>query len=283
MEYTIKNNDIIAKFNSLGGEMVSVNYKGKERMWQNENGSWSGHAPILFPIAGIIDVTIDGVNYPFNRHGFGRLEEFSLEYQKEDSIKFSLESNEKLLKQFPYEFKLTIEYKLVENKIEETYEIINTGKTDFYGSIGGHTSFKLDEDISNYQLILAKDKEIDTCMVEDNLLVRKERVTNDGIIDLSSHYLDNSETIIMDSVKSKKAELIKKTGEKIVDVEFYNFPHLLLWHPIDSKMICIEPWHNLLDFKGIEKIDFRTKYTIIKIPVGKKEEFKQIFTYYDNL
>ena len=63
MIYTIGGELLTVQISSLGAELVSVRYQGKERLWQNENGGWAGHAPILFPYAGRCSVKVDGKVY----------------------------------------------------------------------------------------------------------------------------------------------------------------------------------------------------------------------------
>ena len=48
MIYTLKNNKIEVKVNSLGAELISVVSKeGFEYIWQG--AQWPKHAPVLFP------------------------------------------------------------------------------------------------------------------------------------------------------------------------------------------------------------------------------------------
>ena len=67
MKYTVKNKTLSVTVDSYGAEMVSVEYNGKERLWQNATGEWAGHAPLLFPVCGHFGVTVDGVSYPISR------------------------------------------------------------------------------------------------------------------------------------------------------------------------------------------------------------------------
>ena len=59
MIYEFGNGTLKCKVSDLGAELVSVVHNGKERLWQNENGGWSGHAPILFPHCGKCTVNVD--------------------------------------------------------------------------------------------------------------------------------------------------------------------------------------------------------------------------------
>ena len=59
------------------------------------------------------------------RHGVVRKKEFKCVEQTENSILFEIESNEEMLAQYPYEFKLGINYILEGKKITTRYIIEN--------------------------------------------------------------------------------------------------------------------------------------------------------------
>ena len=88
MNYTIRNECLAVTVSSLGAEMLGVKAFGKERLWQNENGSWSGHAPVLFPVCGSCGVTVNGKTYEVGAHGFARKSEFAtIKNNKKQKIK----------------------------------------------------------------------------------------------------------------------------------------------------------------------------------------------------
>ena len=49
MTYEFGSDVLRCEVSDIGAELVSVKLNGKERLWQNDNGGWDGHAPILFP------------------------------------------------------------------------------------------------------------------------------------------------------------------------------------------------------------------------------------------
>ena len=160
MEYKLETKDLTVIFSSLGAEMISVKYNGIERLWQNDNNTWSGHAPVLFPIAGKIKVKIDGITYPLLQHGFARRREFDLCYKKDNKISFKLEYDDETYKLYPYKFILYINYELNDNAIKITYIIKNIDDKKIYFSIGSHTSFKLEDTIDNYNIRFSEKEEI---------------------------------------------------------------------------------------------------------------------------
>ena len=281
MEYYLKSNELEVTISTLGAEMISVKYYSKERLWQNDNNTWSGHAPVLFPIAGKIKVKIDGITYPLLQHGFARRREFEFVSRSDNKITFKLSSDEETLKLFPYHFDLYISYEINDSEIKLIYEVKNTGDNTMYYSLGTHTSFSLDETIDNYNVIFDSDKELinhlndrDPSLTGDTI-----KMSDEGILDLSTEYIENAKTVIFKNLKSTCATLIHKSGRKIASIEYDGFPYILFWHPLDSKMVCMEPWHNILDYKDDDR-EFKDKDGIIKLEKNESKVLSQTIRYY---
>ena len=281
MEYYLKSNELEVTISTLGAEMISVKYYSKERLWQNDNNTWSGHAPVLFPIAGKIKVKIDGITYPLLQHGFARRREFEFVSRSDNKITFKLSSDEETLKLFPYHFDLYISYEINDSEIKLIYEVKNTGNNTMYYSLGTHTSFSLDETIDNYNVVFDSDKELinhlndrDPSLTGDTI-----KMSDEGILDLSTEYIENAKTVIFKNLKSTCATLIHKSGRKIASIEYDGFPYILFWHPLDSKMVCMEPWHNILDYKDDDR-EFKDKDGIIKLEKNESKVLSQTIRYY---
>lgn len=133
MEYTLKNKKLTVVFESKGATLHSIkDNDGVEYLWEGNPEYWSGQAPVLFPICGSIrdDKAQIGNRKQTNmpRHGVVRKKEFKCVEQTENSILFEIESNEEMLAQYPYEFKLGINYILEGKKITIRYIIENKDK-----------------------------------------------------------------------------------------------------------------------------------------------------------
>ncbi len=114
MKYTLKNKKLTVIFESKGATLHSIkDNDGVEYLWEGNPEYWSGQAPVLFPICGSIrddKAQIgDGKQTNMPRHGIVRKKEFKCVTETENSILFEIESNEEMLAQYPYEFKLGIE------------------------------------------------------------------------------------------------------------------------------------------------------------------------------
>ncbi len=101
MQYMLKNDKVIVRFDTLGGGIVSIqDSEGLEYLWQGDPEYWSGQAPVMFPICGSLRdkkaYVGDGLTCTMERHGLVRKLEFAYAGQTEDTITFSICSNEDL-------------------------------------------------------------------------------------------------------------------------------------------------------------------------------------------
>ena len=89
----IKNERLTAVFSTHGAELQSLrDQNGVERIWQGDPAFWTGHAPVLFPVAGALRgdaYTLDGVRYAMPKHGFSSGMDWQVEKQTADSRKLS--------------------------------------------------------------------------------------------------------------------------------------------------------------------------------------------------
>ena len=84
--YEIKNEELTAKINTYGGELVSLvrNATGKEYIWNADEAFWKRSSPILFPFVGSTKnrtYTYEGVESPTAQHGFARVMEFDVNFK----------------------------------------------------------------------------------------------------------------------------------------------------------------------------------------------------------
>ena len=212
MIYTIKNDKTEVKINSLGAEVRSVIHNGRERAWQNETGEWSGCAILLFPFAGFNRLVYDGVDFGVQKHGFCRNEEFELTEAKNDNITFVLKSNERTKAVYPYNFEFFVKYTLVENGYEVSYTIKNTSENEIPLACGGHESFALDNEVENYYVEFEKEERFDFLLHNAGGMLTGEKVSHGvgKILPLEKDFTDNSATVILGNINSRKASLYHK-------------------------------------------------------------------------
>ena len=287
MEYTLKNKKLTVVFESKGATLHSIkDNDGVEYLWEGNPEYWSGQAPVLFPICGSIrdDKAQIGNRKQTNmpRHGVVRKKEFKCVEQTENSILFEIESNEEMLAQYPYEFKLGINYILEGKKITTRYIIENKDKEIMPFQIGGHPGVHCplykEESYEDYELVF---EQKETCTVPTP-------VTETGLIDMEhrSEFLKDTDTlplkhdlfsvdaVILDQLKSRAVTLKSKKHNKGIRIDFNQFPYLILWSTAkEADFVALEPWIGLSTCSD-EGDKFEEKRNIQYAQAGEVKEYE---------
>lgn len=281
MRVSIRNEALALTVETLGAEAVSLKCGGKERLWQNENGSWAGHAPVLFPVCGHCGVTVNGRSYPIRSHGFARRTEFTVSAQGSDFIELSLCANEQTRAVYPYDFVLRVRYTVKGNTLAVRYTVENPSLEPIFFFCGGHPSFALEKSVGEYALEFEKEERFLHLQHNEEGYLTGE-VTDFGTgktFPLSEEYLQEGRTLIFGDIASRSVVLMHKCGDALARVKFEGFPNLLLWRPNGANMICIEPWLNLPDAAGAEEKEFSQKKGVVCVPCGGQKTFDYEITY----
>ena len=283
MVYSIGKENLVVKIDEQGAELISVCFDGKERLWQNQTGDWAGHSPVLFPVCGNSTIIVDGKTYPLIRHGFASRYTFQTVEKGETFVKMRLCSDESTLALYPYEFELMYTYSVNGNALTIEHEVRNLSNREMYFSMGGHESFNLDEDVDGYELRFSENEQFihRPHDPEEGLLTGEVCLLGEGkVLSLPKDLLQNSATVILTGITSNRVDLYKKTGEKLVEVYFDGFKNLLLWRPMNAKMICIEPWKTTPDMVGKQDVEFSQKQGVEKLAAKKTFLTKRKICYF---
>lgn len=282
MNYTLKGAQLEVTAAERGAELISVRFMGKERLWQNADGSWAGHAPVLFPVCGSCAVKIDGKEYPCPKHGFAMDSDFTLFEKTDNSLKFRLIQDEKSKIYYPYDFVFCVEYKIREKELSIVYEVYNPQDGALYFSCGGHDSFILESALENYVLEFEREEKFQSLLVGGGGMLTGESAPlgNGRILSLSTGLLENGNSVCFDKLNSRCVVLLEeKTGKSVVRLNFPQTDKLVLWRPHGADMLCIEPWQNLPDVVGSDK-EFGDKDGVIRVEPRKSVRVARTVTYY---
>ena len=270
MIYIIGNKKFSVTVDSLGAELNSIKKNGKELLWQNYDGSWNEHSPILFPFCGHCTVNLDGKIYPAPAHGIVKELEFSLLSQTEREVTLCISSNEKTKELYPFDFVFTVNYSVRATTLYIEYTVKNTGNSDLFFGCGGHESFNIDGTLDDYYIEFEKEENLLRILHNDG-----GYLTGESLVYPTSKYfyfkdapLFNSETLIFKNIKSSWCKLVNNTGKTVAKTHFKGFKNILFWGPTGAPVICMEPWSNLPDLVD-ETTDFRDKAGIIALSAGK--------------
>lgn len=282
MYYHIENDFFKITLDDFGAELISVCFKGEEKLWQNDNGSWAGHAPVMFPACGSCEVVVEGKLYPHFLHGFARKNTFTVTKKDEKSITFTLNSNEETKLLYPFDFSFSLTYAVDGDTLYITHQAKNTGDKPMYCAFGAHESYALKTPLENYRLVFEKVENLDSWIHNDNGVLTGEVVPfgKMDVLNLPVAFLENGNTAIFSGVRSNCVTLENKSGVKIASVSLDGFDNVLLWHSDGSQMICIEPWQNLPDHKDERDKELGKKKGISCVKAGDTYEIKRWVRYY---
>ncbi len=273
MIYTIKNENLTVKISSLGAELQSVCYKGKEYLWQGNPEYWTGHAPILFPVVARNlndEISVAGKSYPMPRHGLFRTREYIPTNQTESSCTFTFKSSEETKKSYPFDFEFTLTYSLEGNKLVHSFETKNTGDSTLYYCLGGHPAIALpDSTFGDWELQFEKSEPLNSLMVAPDLLIDGANtypvVHKNGVLPLTRE-LFQYDTIIFEGLTS--TTLTVRTKDKLcgATLDFKEFPTVAIWaKTVDgADYVCLEPWQGTGQRIG-ETTSLENRHDVLKV------------------
>lgn len=256
MQYFLKNNDVSVTFDTKGGGIVSLkDSQGLEYLWQGDPSYWSGQAPVMFPICGSLrnnEASIGNeMNCQMERHGIVRKKEFTYLEQTEDSITFSITSNDELKSKYPYNFELQITYILEDKTVTTSYEVFNHDTNPMPYFIGGHPGFNCPllpgEQFDDYVIEFAAPEtaECPESIPSTGLINLDNRLlvlNNEAVLPLKHQYF-SVDALIFDHLKSRMVSLKNPNTGKGVRLDFADFPYFILWSsPNQGPFIALEPW-----------------------------------------
>lgn len=284
MEYTIKNDQLTVTLKTLSGTLKSVrDNEGHEYIWQADPAVWSGQAPVCFPICGSIrnnTATIgNGKTTNMPRHGIVKKKEFTMENQTRDSIKFSLTSDAETMEQYPFPFKLYTIYRLEGKSLHVTYRVKNTGTETMPFFIGGHPGFSCPieegEAFEDYHLIFP---EKETCAPSTPLKnglqdtnVRTPLLDDTNDLPLSYDYFMH-DLRDLDTLKSRSVKMVSSRTGKGIQLDFADFPYLMLWTKPGAKFLAIEPWTGMSTTTNEDDI-FEHKVNVQSAEPGESKDY----------
>ena len=259
MKFQIKNKFLVATFDSLGAELVSLKSNDKEYIWEGNPEFWNKQSPVLFPTIGSLKndtYFFEGNEYHLSRHGFAREKEFEVIQQTDNIIVFSLKSDAETLKLYPFQFELQIEYCLLENQLEVKYKVQNNSEDKMFFSIGGHPGFALSQSFDEYSLVFETNSAMKFSLLENHLLSDETQTLETVNNNLPLNYSLFEKDALVFKNHQIQSVTIQENGKNFVKVSFKNFPDLGIWTKINAPFICIEPWFGHADeVKTTQKLE----------------------------
>lgn len=147
---------------------------GVERIWQGDPAFWTGHAPVLFPVAGALRgdaYTLDGRALChaqarlFQRHGLAGGEA--------DGGQRDVPADAAASGAFLSNINWRARYVLCENQVQVEYAVYNLDTQDFCFSMGAHEAYAAPEGIEAYELVFDQAENFDHSLLEGSLITHR--------------------------------------------------------------------------------------------------------------
>jgi galactose mutarotase-like enzyme len=272
----IQSDTLTAAISPLGAELRRLTTRdGLDLQWNGDPEVWTGRAPILFPVIGVLDggvYRLDGQTYAMPKHGFARHSTFAVVDVQPRSAIFRLSASDQTRPLYPFEFQLDLEFALDGPKLAIAATVANLGDAPMPASFGFHPALRwplpFDRPRAEHRIVFEKDEPAPIRRIDaDGLLTPQPHptpVTGRTLALRDDLFVDDA--LIFDRLQSRRAVYGAESGPQLA-VDFQDFAELGVWTKPGAGFICIEPWAGMADPKGFAG-DFRNKPGVFEVAPG---------------
>ncbi|MFI3238409.1 MAG: hypothetical protein R3Y47_10360 [Lachnospiraceae bacterium] len=286
MILTIKDEKLLVSVDTFGGEITSIYKNEKEYLWQGDKAFWGGQSPLLFPIVGHLKdgkIKIRGKEHTMKAHGFIKETELIVSKHTDEEMVLTTSYDEGTLEKYPFKFKFTVSFKIVEGTLDATYEIENLDDEKMPFNFGLHPGFNCSfgdgEAIEEYYVEFPEKKILETAIFNDDIRVQLD-VTKKLVDDETRFYFKDElfyRTVIFHDIDFDSIILGHKIKGPIFKFSYSGFHVLALYRAQGAPFICLEPWtgHDAI-VQNFE--NFEENPTVQFLDIGEKRCFKMNIT-----
>ena len=284
---SIGSGELTAAINPLGAELWSLtDDQGREYMTDADPAFWAGHAPLLFPIVGMLNAgryRLDGREYAMAKHGFARTSAFTVVSASADTARFRLVDSEATRAVFPFAFALDLSFRLSGMTLAITATVTNPGEQALPFSFGFHPALAWPlpggaaKDAHRVVFERLEPGPIRRIDPASGLLLAEPQpspVVADTLVPQAE--LFEPDALIWDHLASRTLSF-GAPGGSWIDLAFPDLPMLGIWQKPGAHYLCLEPWQGIADPVGYTG-DFRHKPGVVELATGGSREFKLTIT-----
>ena len=272
----IRSSELTAEIDARGAQLFTLrDGAARDLLWDGDPAVWSGRAPLLFPIVGVLangSYRCGSKTYRLPRHGFARDRTFSIEEVTSSTAVFRLSADEASLRVYPFRFELAVRFELAGPTLSLTTSIYNKGGTPMPASVGYHPGFRwplpFGQPRASHFIEFESEETASIRRIDSAGLLMPERqptpVSRRRLTLADALFRDD--VLIFDEIKSRSVTYGSDEGPRI-RVSFPDAPYLGIWTKPGAHFICIEPWHGVTDRQGFSG-DFTEKEGVFVLPAG---------------
>lgn len=273
----LRSEALSAAINPFGAELSHLrDAEGRELMTDADPAFWTGRAPILFPVVGVVNggmIRVDGAEYPMPKHGFARHSLFDVAVAGPSRAVFALEDSEQTLRAYPFAFRLEVAFALDGATLAIEARVENRGHAAMPAQFGFHPAFAwplpYGEDRAAHRLTFAADEPGELLGISPDGTIDPARRASplDGVELLLRDELFARDALVWDPVASQAVRYGAAQGP-VLDIRFPDTPRLGVWTKPGAHYVCVEPWHGLADPAGYAG-EFRDKPGVFEVAAGE--------------
>lgn len=251
---TIERDGTSAAVDPMGAQLMSLARDGIEYLWQGDERWWPRRAPVLFPIVGSLRdgrAETERGEAVMAQHGVARGQRFSVAEKGPDFVTMVLEANDETRAAYPYDFRLSMTYTVLEGgAVEQAFVVENTDDAPLPFVVGGHPAFNVPlvegEGFEDYELAFEFPWSWDTpTLGADKLLHWDEpvEVVRDSDVLPIRRSLFDTDTVVLKDVPGNGATLRSRVSGHGVTLDFPGFEYCGVWSAQpDAPFVAVEPW-----------------------------------------
>ncbi len=256
---SLSNGIFSAHIAETGAELKSLVdlCSGREHIWSGNPAWWSGTAPVLFPVIGGLKngaYAWEGRQYKMGSHGFARNSDFAVAGASADRAELVLSSSEKTRQIYPFDFSLTVSFRLERTGIAVSYDVRNVGSGPMLFSIGSHPAFAIPfagGALENHYVLFEREESLERLYFTKEGLVDAERrgtgLEDNRLLSITRTMFDEG-VMIFRGPQSRYFSIRNGMNAHYVTVATDGVPYLGIWSkPGGAPFLCIEPWHGIPD------------------------------------
>ncbi|MDQ6638971.1 MAG: aldose 1-epimerase family protein, partial [Pseudomonadota bacterium] len=257
---TLSHRSARAEVALLGGELRAWREGEHDLLWQADAHWWPRSSPVLFPTVGHLRegrATIGGKRSAMPAHGFAASQVFSVRGQSTDRVELGLISNETTRAAYPFEFDLSLAYRLDDEGLEVRLRVTNTGRSALPYAIGLHPGLRWPfaaDSAAGHAVVFERDESpLVPTITEGGLFTTAQRKLPLAGRRLSlDAALFAQEALCFLNARSSAVRFEAPNGAAIA-MRADNFSHWALWSKPGAPLLCIEAWTghgDAADFDG---------------------------------
>jgi galactose mutarotase-like enzyme len=270
----IRSDQLSARIDPLGAQLSSLrDAADRDLLWDGDPAVWSGRAPLLFPIVGMLAggcYRLGTREYRLSRHGFARGKRFEVIESGAATAAFRLSADDSTRALYPFEFELETRFAIEGPELCVTTRVRNRGSAGMPASFGYHPALRwplpYGEPRAQHRIEFETDEpEPIRRLNPDGLLASEAQPTPvmGRELGLADSLFEN-DVLIFDRIRSRSVRYGASRGPSI-RVRYPDTPYLGVWSKPHAPFVCIEPWHGFSDPEGYSG-DFSAKPGIFVVP-----------------